>query len=194
MQVKEFKLIEDANKLLNKQNSDLGVKPMKVETISKSIEEINTPAKPKIKPVEKKDKVNTKAIGRLIIFSVITLIIIAISVFFFKNYQSGNNIEKIIEKATSSKQPFSHTKFERKEKPALITSGVFQIKAEAEIAKKELSKLAGNALKVVKIDDYYTIRIGPRYNNYENALLVFTELQKYPIKDISIKTKEKKKR
>lgn len=72
-------------------------------------------------------------------------------------------------------------------KSYVITSGTFKYKSEAKSYSRDLSTKLGVPLKLIKINNYYTIQIGPNYENQEDILLVFDELTRYSIRDLSVK-------
>ncbi len=74
------------------------------------------------------------------------------------------------------------------DRPYIISSGSYKTREEAKSAKNELAKIAGTSLRLKFLKDYYTVQIGPAYKEFDNAVLVYKELSKYPIKDLSIRT------
>ena len=60
-------------------------------------------------------------------------------------------------------------------------------KSSAETYKKALNDKLGVPLKVVKHENSFSVQIGPAYANHDDALLVFDELSRYSVKNLSIK-------
>lgn len=69
----------------------------------------------------------------------------------------------------------------------LITSGHFISEKEARDYKAELKSRVGIDLKLLKIGDIYTVQVGPSYPTHEDALLVFDELSRYAVADLSLR-------
>jgi hypothetical protein len=80
-------------------------------------------------------------------------------------------------KTVNSKEPRS----------LIITSGSFLNESEADSYQKALKDRLGVPLKLVKDGQTFSIQIGPAYANHNDALLVFDELSRYSVKNLSIK-------
>lgn len=80
-------------------------------------------------------------------------------------------------KTVNSKEPRS----------LIITSGSFLNESEANSYQKALKDKLGVPLKLVKDGQTFSIQIGPAYANHDDALLVFDELSRYSVKNLSIK-------
>ena len=68
--------------------------------------------------------------------------------------------------------------------PLMILSGTFDTQRAAQAHKTKLEERLGVKLEVIKFGKKYTVRIGPSFNNHEDAMLVFNELSKYKVKDL----------
>lgn len=69
----------------------------------------------------------------------------------------------------------------------VICSGVFKSEKEANNYKKTLSERLGVPLKVLKDGSSYTLQVGPSYKNHEDALIVFDELSRYSVGNLSLR-------
>ncbi len=69
----------------------------------------------------------------------------------------------------------------------IITSGQFISEAEAKLYKAELKSRLGIPLKILKAGDAYTIQVGPSYSSHEDALIVFDELSRYSVANLSLR-------
>lgn len=69
----------------------------------------------------------------------------------------------------------------------IITSGSFVKEDSAINYQKSLKSKLGVPLKLVKDGSTFSIQIGPAYANHDDALLVFDELSRYSVENLSIK-------
>lgn len=68
----------------------------------------------------------------------------------------------------------------------IICSGSFANEAEAKSYKNSLKKKLGVPLKIVEQAHRFSVQIGPSYEKHEDALLVFDELSRYSVQELSI--------
>jgi len=69
----------------------------------------------------------------------------------------------------------------------VICSGVFKSINEANKYKNELSERLGVPLKVLKDGSAYTLQVGPSYKSHEDAIVVFDELSRYSVGNLSLR-------
>lgn len=69
----------------------------------------------------------------------------------------------------------------------VICTGVFKSIGDANKYKSELSERLGVPLKVIKDGSSFTLQIGPAYKTHEDALIVFDELSRYSVGNLSLR-------
>lgn len=102
---------------------------------------------------------------------------------------------KPVSTATDQNQSFEQTKLQeltqvvdsKLPRSLIITSGIFSKKSAAETYKKSLKEKLGVDLQVVEHNKNFSVQIGPAYANHDDALMVFDELSRYSVKNLSIK-------
>ena len=205
--------LREANRLLNKKNQQLGLKQMKIaqdfqavtaelkaesepKPETKNLEELKIPSEESLEKTTATLKTNEKKpfsffalIG--LISSIAILLVFAI---YWLNPQmlskKLNIISKNIELKLNKKNEFGVINgLGLANKPVLIAAGTYSSLDEAIEAKRKLAKLTGDALKIIKSKKArtYSIQIGPRYTDYEDTMIVFEELVKYRIEDLSVR-------
>ena len=70
----------------------------------------------------------------------------------------------------------------------VITSGAFKTLAEAEKFRDELSEKLGVPLEILHDSKYFTVQIGPSYENHADAMVVYDELSRYSIGNLALRT------
>jgi cell division protein FtsN len=209
--VEDLNRIKKANDILNKGFQRVGAKPIYID--SSMEESINVPNsgkiefdfKPqiellnqvsaklkkekelKIKP-KQKDK-SSKLIGLVIFIAVITLIYLGFYVYTPEKILSKVRqlTSKVIVTPQSTNEIEETTVTSSGEKSFIISSGIFKNKADANNYKNDLANKLGIPLKVVRAENFYTIQIGPDYQEQEDVLVVFDELSRYNIKNLSVR-------
>jgi hypothetical protein len=102
---------------------------------------------------------------------------------------------KPVSTATDQNQSFEQTKLQeltqvvdsKLPRSLIITSGNFSKKASAQTYKKSLKEKLGVDLQVVEHNKTFSVQIGPAYANHDDALMVFDELSRYSVENLSIK-------
>lgn len=204
--LEDLNRINKANDILNKGFHKLGVKPIYVDP---SLQEEAKPSKiedefkPQIELLNqvtsklKKEKTNIgKKNSKSKNLSVMTSIVIAAVLIYvcFYVYNPQTILEKVQNVITTPnliKDPEANENLVPEqnsgEKTFVITSGIFKKQNQANKYRDELAIRLGVPLKVIKTDSFYTIQIGPNYKEHEDVLMVFDELARYSIKNLSIK-------
>lgn len=138
---------------------------------------------------EKQSKVPFKISLNAISLSTMLLLVfmLAINADFRQSTMTLFGFNKKQSQSKKSKSLFKVITLE--DRPAIITSGTYNTIEEADQAMMFLLDEIGGSLNIVKIKNYYTIQVGPSYKDYNDALMVFRDLLKYPIPDIAIKIK-----
>ncbi len=67
-----------------------------------------------------------------------------------------------------------------------ICTGLYSKRSEAQAHKEAVERITGDTVRIIKTGKSYTLQIGESYKRPEDAYLVFDELLKYPLKDLSI--------
>lgn len=116
--------------------------------------------------------------GRFLPYVLVFLFLAAIAIFMF--YQSW--AEK---NAFATKRPVYSA--EELDKPVYISAGTYKSRGEASIASKKVARVTGESTRVVQSGKFYTVQIGAGYDDHDDAYLVFEELIKYPLADLSIR-------
>lgn len=209
--LEDLNRIKKANDILNKGFQRVGAKPIYLDP---SLEEPNKNSnnskfefdfKPQIellnqvsaklkKEKEQKAGINSatktnKLFSLLVIVATATLIYLGFYVYTPQKIinQIKNLTNKIVTMPPSTKDEELIDNLAPGEKIFIISSGIFQNTGEANKYKNELSQKLGIPLKVVKTDSFYTIQIGPNYQEQEDVLVVFDELARYDIKNLSVR-------
>lgn len=102
---------------------------------------------------------------------------------------------KPVSTAPDSHKNFEETKLQKLTKEVhskelrslIITSGSFFNKREAELYRDALNEKLGVPLEVIEQGKTFSIQIGPAYANHDDALVVFDELSRYSVENLSIK-------
>ncbi len=185
--VEELNRIKIANMIINRGSQRLGVKPVYVgglinlERKNKPVDELKLVAQ-KLSQ-EKFAKRNAKgfkfnkkylniAVG-LIVFAAIAYSLM----FVFRPAAPENTGNQL---ASQIRNPVSA-------KGMVITSGTYKTLVEAERFQKDLSEKLGVPLKILQDGKYFTIQIGPSYESQEDAMIVFDELSRYSIANLSLR-------
>ena len=106
-------------------------------------------------------------------------------IFTFKPVSTASDTNKSVEQ--TKLQKLTKTVSSTEARSLIITSGNFLTKANAESYLSALKAKLGVPLELVKNDKTYSIQIGPAYANHDDALLVFDELSRYSVEELSIK-------
>lgn len=179
--VQELNRIKLANDIINKDSARLGLRPMqassiKVVPITKSqtakIEETVTPIK------EKTTEQKSDSSKLTIVVTIIASVILAYGLFYFISHQESKP-----SRLSARKIETAH-----KNQPELvISSGNFASADEAKKYMDRLSRKLGVELKILKNGSQYSVQIGPSYANKEDAIVVFDELSRYSVRDLSLR-------
>ncbi len=191
--VEELNQIKIANMIINRSSQRLGVKPVYVGSL------INT--QPKKKPIDelkvvaqklsqekflkrKAKKFKLKNL-RVIFYALVAVAIIYALVFVFRPAQVNSGIQP--ESQSNIKLDESSTGIFKKTGGMVITSGSFKTLAEAESFKDKLSEKLGVPLEILHDAKYFTVQIGPSYENHADAMIVFDELSRYSIGGLALR-------
>ena len=213
MDFEQIKKLQEINNLLDQKNSEIGVRSLSAAELNSAESDYSRKIDAAFKP-EKALRIDeiyngssstlfeTANTGELSFISKVGIFSLLIILFLLViNADIRTTTLKLINLAPEiergEKVSFAKAGTSKKimkvidlqDREVIIASGSFRTRYEAEKAFKELSKLAGKSLKIVKANGYYTIQFGPEYKDYDDAMLVFKELVKYQIKDLSIKVK-----
>ncbi len=203
----DLERIKQANSIINRASRRLGFRPLYINSsnhitakpknrlgeIAKQLKKTATnfpknppPLTQKISLKESKPNKQGISLGSAVT-SIIALLIVFVIVF------SVNPVDiskEIIDKFQQKKEAIipvqaqSNTAFDS---GLIITSGIYAKKSVAQKKLKELKDRLGVPLKLVQVDDFFTIQIGPSYDKHEDALLVFDELSRYSVGSLSIR-------
>lgn len=204
--LEDLNRINKANDILNKGFHKLGVKPIYVDpSLEQDLKstKIEYEFKPQIELLNqvtsrlKKEKTSaSKKRSRSNNLSILLGVIIATILIYicFYVYNPQTIIEKLQNVITTPNsikekdvEPESISQTGSAGKSFVITSGIFKKLNQANKYRDELAIRLGVPLKVIKAENFYTIQIGPNYKEHEDVLMVFDELARYSIKNLSIK-------
>lgn len=211
----DLERIKQANSIINRGSRRLGVRPLyiteneeaprpksKLSEIANKLKQtaISLPKpeikKPKPKPSAKRINFDqeikpTKSKGSMSLGSAVTTVLAMLIVFGVIFAANPVDIGKrIINNFRKEIVPIDQQNTSALLKPdsgLIITSGLFAKQYDASQRQKELKDRLGVPLKLVEIDNFYTIQIGPSYDNHEDALLVFDELSRYSVGNLSLR-------
>ncbi len=187
----ELNQIKIANMIINRSSQRLGVKPVYVGSLINT--KLNRKPNDELKIVaqklsqEKFLKRNNKKFKlknlKVILYALFAVAMIYAFMFVFK--PAAVNSGTMIETQTSTDD--SSTGIFKKGHGMVITSGSFRTLAEAEEVKAELSEKLGVPLQILHDSKYFTVQIGPSYENHADAMIVFDELSRYSIENLALK-------
>jgi hypothetical protein len=106
-------------------------------------------------------------------------------IFTFKPVSTAPNTDKVFEE--TKLQELTKIVSSAEKRSLIITSGSFLEQSQASSYQKALKDRLGVPLKLVKDGQTFSIQIGPAYANHDDALVVFDELSRYSVKNLSIK-------
>jgi hypothetical protein len=158
--------------LMNQSSGELGIRPIVIGDL------IKDPYQQRSKKRLPEFNFNFRGLASGLI--IICLISLAYALFFFFSNLQTNKLSNQLGKSNFK----TITKSTR---ALVITSGSFPNLAIAKKYQEELSKKLGVELKILKDDNRYTIQIGPSFSNKEDAIVVFDELSRYSVKDLSLR-------
>ncbi len=202
--LEDLNRIKKANDILNKGFHKLGVKPIYVDPSlqeAAKTSKLEYEFKPQIEllnQVTNRLKKEKSSAGKKKLqaknLSIATGVLIASIVIYvcFYVYNPQTIVEKlqnVISAPNLIRDTESNTLTETStgEKNFVITSGIFKKQSQANKYRDELAIRLGVPLKVIRTENFYTIQIGPNYKEHEDVLMVFDELARYSIKNLSIK-------
>ncbi len=188
--IEELNQIKIANMIINRGSRRLGIKPVYVGSLINT--KTNKHPNDELKVIaqklsqEKFLKRSTKKFKlknlRVVFYALLAVAVIYALVFVFK--PAAVNSGTVIETQSSTDE--SNAIF-KKGDSMVITSGNFKTLAEAEEFKAELSEKLGVPLQILHDSKYFTVQIGPSYENHADAMIVFDELSRYSIRDLALK-------
>jgi hypothetical protein len=181
----ELKRLSEANKIINRSSKRLGIKPLMINDLK---EELKNTARELRKDFvrESKNKSKNSSSNKASFFLIVFLLGLFLFGFYFFQSRSSTDFDK-----TKLQDPLSKVQanfnFE-KDSELLITKGMYKNRIDAEKSKRYLERRIGGELKVINTGNYFTVQLGPNYKNPEDAFIVFDELTKYGLKELSINT------
>ncbi len=186
--------IKIANMIINRGSRRLGVKPVYIGGLINS--QLNKQPNDELKIVaqklsqEKFLKRNSKKSKlknlRVILYALVAVGIIYALMFVFK--PAAVNSGMTAETQSNSRIDETSTGIFKQTHGIVITTGNFLTLAEAEKFKQELSEKLGVPLEILHDSKYFTVQIGPSYENRADALIVFDELSRYSIGNLMLRS------
>lgn len=186
--IEELNRIKLANSIINQDSDKLGIRPITIGELLEHAEPIEQESKYQQEPIKTEkeaarpqNKIQIKhylkaALPGLVL---ITLLIVGYALFsFFTNHEGGK---------VSSLNKTKTTTAAASTRGLVITSASFQNATTAERYRLRLARKLGVELKVIKDGSQFTVQIGPSYKNKEDAIVVFDELSRYSVKDLSLR-------
>ena len=187
--IEELNRIKLANSIINQDSAKLGIRPITIGELLEHAQPIQQKAEYHQEPIniEKEapapqTKIQIKhyfkaALPGLVL---ITVLIVGYALFAFFTNHEGNNVSRLSKvKATTAAATSTRA--------MVITSGNFQNATTAERYRLRLARKLGVELKVIKDGNQFTVQIGPSYKNKEDAIVVFDELSRYSVNDLSLR-------
>lgn len=180
----ELKRLGTANKILNRSSKRLGIKPLMINDIR---EELKKTASEVRKEVIKERKEESKKPNNASLFPLIILfsLLLLVGGFYLFKIQSKTAFDDTLPSKNTIVKLNDNFDLE-KDPELIITKGSYANRTEAEKAKRYLERRIGGDLKVINTGNFFTVQLGPNYINHEDAFIVFDELAKYGLKDLSI--------
>ncbi len=189
----ELNRLKIANTIINRGSKRLGIRPLIIgeintknpNTKNNSVFDnglaLNKIAK-KLKEELPNNEKNKSITGRLI-FVILGLLIYLFVFVFNPSEPRSIKLASPQEKINFNAPIVNNTK-----RIFIITTGTFKDLKKARKRLQELDKDLDVDLELVAINNnFYTIQIGPSYNNPDDALLVFDELSYYQIPQLSLR-------
>jgi hypothetical protein len=197
----EINKLKLANTILNRSTKRLGIRPLNVGEFQnpyvaekrqrptykylgkRNIGEIAAKLKK-----EQETNINFKKTTKMqtAIYSVLTIVVVFFLVFVF-------NPAEIIASFSVNSRPNpqllvkTDNDVSDKARELVVCSGVFNNINDANKYKSDLSERLGVPLKVLKDGSIYTVQIGPAYKSHEDAVIVFDELSRYSVSNLSLR-------
>lgn len=197
----EINKLKLANTILNRSTKRLGVRPLNIGEFQnpyalerhsrpsfkylgkKNISEIAAKLK---QEQEKNARFKRPAKMQTALYSVLAIVVVFFLIFVFNpaDIIAGFNIN-----ARPNPQLLTKTgnAVNEKNRDLVICSGAFNSINDANKYKSDLSERLGVPLKVLKDGSIYTVQIGPAYKSHEDAVIVFDELSRYSVTNLSLR-------
>ena len=193
--IDELNRIKIANLIINRSSQRLGIKPVYVGSL------IDTKVKAKpaddLKIIAQKlsqEKFEKRKSKRFSLKS-FKLRNLQVPFFIFLGVAIVYSLVFVFKPATVQSETQSSTEEEStsifksdRSNSVVITSGAFKTLAEAEELRDTLSEKLGVPLEILHDSKYFTVQIGPSYEDHADAMLVFDELSRYSIKNLSLRS------
>ncbi|MDA1021025.1 MAG: hypothetical protein O2962_05700 [Cyanobacteria bacterium] len=186
--IEELNRIKLANRIINQDSAKLGIRPITIGELLEHAEPIQQKTEYKPEPREIKTeapnpqaKIQIRhylkaALPGLVL---ITVLIVGYALFAFLTNHETNKVTKLTKATTATAATTT--------RGLVITSGNFQNATTAERYRLRLARKLGVDLKVIKDGSQFTVQIGPNYKNKEDAIVVFDELSRYSVNDLSLR-------
>jgi len=143
---------------------------------------------PKAEKSTAKPAFSLASIDSRLIYVFLILIISLLAVLVFKT-NNFNIIDPVTPVAKATIDPSKVLADQQSLAPTglKICSGNFKTHKEAEKYRRVLSERLGVPLQTIKDGISYTVQIGPEYENHSDALVVFEELSRYAVVNLSLR-------
>jgi len=129
---------------------------------------------------------NTLPFAKTVMLTSFAVIISVYFIFAFKPVSTATESKQATQEETKI-QKLTKVVNSTEPRSLIITSGDFGAKSEAEAYQEDLKAKLGVPLKLVKRGASYSVQIGPAYADHDDALIVFDELSRYSVENLSIK-------
>lgn len=132
----------------------------------------------------KNEKSNFKVTNKVwvnLIYLLIGTLILGFVFLVMKPINQNKDAATKVEKITKQNSPL------KTGKQLAICSGNFKRELEAKRYLNELEERLGVPLQLIKAGDLYTVQIGESYTSHDDAMIVFDELSRYSITNLSIR-------
>lgn len=189
----ELNRIKLANTIINRASNRLGVRPLYVgemiqaERKARNADMQIVAAKLSQEKLLRKQKTFQKLLPKKPITMLLSVAVFA-ALYFLIFVFNGSGSKPLVKtaKAIESSQQKSSI-FDNSSKSMIITSGIFKNLDEAKNYQQELSKRLGMDLKILHDGSYYTVQIGPNYDNREDAMLVYDEISRFSVPNLALR-------
>lgn len=175
--IEELNRIKIANSLMNKDSEVLGIRPFNTGELIQT--PLNKQTSPEIS-TGRKFTLDFKIKAILPGLSIIIMLALGYSLFAIVTHTDSNTKPTRLSEIKARNIP-------KAARALVISSGDFKNLETAEKYKDRLAKKLGIEMKVLKDHNRYTVQIGPSYSNKEDAIVVFDELSRYSVKDLSLR-------
>ena len=129
-------------------------------------------------------EMSSRGFNKITLYTSLAVICAVFFVFAFKPVSTASNSGSLEE---TDVEIITKIDASKGQKNLVICSGNFKSKQQALDYKKSLAARLGVPLQVIDNEGSYSVQIGPAYGKHADALLVFDELSRYSVKNLSIK-------